>query len=116
MPNHIRKRIASLHELILGGLHIENLDKIVVECDALSQDSQSVLSFFVLKHVFAEIAAALEGEAVALDRHEDLISGIAENSILILDRIEEGKRTEVGNLEFLVSLHVRNLNVFRSDR
>ena len=31
MPNHIKERIASLRDLIKGGLHQENLDQIVAE-------------------------------------------------------------------------------------
>ena len=116
MSNHIRQRIASLRELIKEGLYQENLDKIVAECNTLSQDTSNVLSFFVLKQLFAEISAALEGEAVEINRHKDLISGIAESSILILDKIVNNKGVEVGDLQPLVSTHIRNLNVFRSER
>lgn len=116
MPNHIRQRIASLRELIAAGLHQGNLDEIVADCNALSQDTSHVLSFFVLKKLFAEISAALEGEAVTLERFKDLTFGVAEAAILILDKIENGTQVEVGDLESLVSSHIRNLNVFRSDR
>jgi hypothetical protein len=54
LSNHINRRIASLRKLIKGGLHQENLDKIVFECNALAQDTSSVRAFFVLKQVFAE--------------------------------------------------------------
>jgi hypothetical protein len=116
MPNHIRERISSLRKLIKEGLYQENLDKIVAECNALSQDTSYVLAFFVLKHVFAEISEALEGEAVDFDRHKDLISGMAESSVLILDKIMNDERIEVGDLESILSTHIRNLNVFRSER
>src|SRR5437879_7069508 len=41
MPNHIKERIASLRNLIKGGLHQENLDQIVAEAAFLSQPSTS---------------------------------------------------------------------------
>ncbi len=116
MPSHISQRIASLRELIRGGLHEENLDKIVVECNALAQDTPHVLAFFVLKQVFTEISAALEGEAVGVDQHRELISGLAEATLLILDKIESNQSVQYGELESIVRTHVRNLNVFRSDR
>lgn len=89
MSNHISRRIASLRKLIEGGLHQENLDKMVSECNAPSQDTPHVLTFFVLKQVFAGMSAALEGEAVALEQHKDLISGIAGLAIRMLDKLEK---------------------------
>jgi hypothetical protein len=84
MPNHTKQRIASLRELIKGGLDVENLDKIVAECNALAQDTSNVLSFFILKQVFAEMSAAFDGEAVTVTQHKDVVSGIAEPSIWLL--------------------------------
>ncbi|MGA3283542.1 MAG: hypothetical protein ABSD57_03675 [Verrucomicrobiota bacterium] len=116
MSHHINRRIASLRELIKGGFHQENLDKIVSECNALAQDTSYVLTFFVLKQVFAEMSAALDGEAVAIEQHQDLISGITKPAILILDKVEKNEQIEVADLENIVRTHVRNVNVFRSDR
>lgn len=116
MANHIIRRIASLRELIRSGLQQENLDRIVAECNALSQDTPYVLNFFVLKNVFAEISAAIEGEAVGVEQHRELTAGLAEASIVILDKIEGNQSVEAGELESIVRAHVRNLNVFRSDR
>jgi hypothetical protein len=65
MSHRINRRIASLPELIGGWFHQENLDKIVSGCNALAQDTSYVLAFFVLKQVFAEMSAALDGDAVA---------------------------------------------------
>ena len=59
MPNHISQRIASLRKLVKEGLHEANLDNIVRECNGLFQDSSQILIFFVLKHVFADLAAAI---------------------------------------------------------
>lgn len=116
MSNHINRRIASLRELIQSGLHQENLDKIVSECNALAQDTSHVLTFFVLKQVFAEMSAALEGEAVAVAQHKDLISSISELAILILDKVENDEQIETAGLENLVRAHIRNVNILRSDR
>ncbi len=116
MPNHIKERIASLLELIKGGLRQENLDKMVCECDALAQDTSYVLAFFVLKQVFAETSGALEGEAVALGRYQDLTSEIAASASAVLGKALNNKRIEAADLEPIVGKHIRNLNIFRSDR
>ena len=116
MPSHISQRIASLRKLIRGGLHEENLDRIVVECNALAQDTPHVLAFFVLKQVFAEMSAALDGEAVGVDQHKELISDLTEASLVALDKVEGNQSVEVAELESIVRTHLRNLNVFRADR
>lgn len=116
MSNHINQRIAYLRELIQAGFHQANLDKMVAECNVLAQDTSHVLPFFVLKKVFAEMSVALEGEAVAIDQFRDLTAGVAEPSILILDKIAKNERIEATDLESVVRAHIRNVNVFRSDR
>ena len=116
MSNHINRRIASLRELIKDGLHQENLDKIVSECNALAQDTPSVLAFFVLKQMFAEMSAVLEGEAVAVEQHKDLISDITGTAILILDKLQNDGPIEFADLEALVRIHLRNVNIFKADR
>ena len=116
MSNHINRRIASLRELIQSGLHQENLDKIVSECNALAQDTPSVLAFFVLKQVFAEMSAVLEGEAVAIEQHKDLISDITGPVIIVLDKLQNNEPIEIADLEALVRVHLRNVNIFRADR
>ena len=116
MFNHINRRIASLRELIKGGLYQENLDKIVSECNALAQDTSHVLTFFVLKQVFAEMSAVLEGEAVVVEQHKDLISDITGSAILILGKVENDEPIEFTDLEALVRIHLRNVNIFRADR
>ena len=115
MSHHINRRIASLRELIKGGLHQENLDKMVAECNALSQDTSLVLPFFVLKNVFKELSSAFDRGAVTVEQHEDLISNITGPAILILNKIEKNEPVQIEILETLVRDHVRNINVFRSD-
>ena len=75
-----------------------------------------MFSVFSLKQLFAETAAALEGEAVGVDRHKELTSGLAEASLVLLDKIEGNQSVQYGELESIVHTHVRNLNVFRSGR
>jgi hypothetical protein len=116
MSHHINRRIASLRELIEGGLHQENLDKMVAECSALSQDTSFVLSFFILKHVFAELSTVLERDAVSVEQFNDLTSGIANSVILILNKVEKNELVEIEALESIVRRHVHNINVFRSIR
>ena len=115
MSNHIGRRIASLRKLVKGGLHQENPDKIVSECDALSQDTPRALTFFVLKQVFAEMSAVLEGEAVALEQHKDLIPGIAGLAIHILDKLENDAQVELADLGTIARAHIRNVNILRVD-
>ena len=62
------------------------------------------------------MSAALDGEAVAIDQFRDLTSGVAGPSILILDKVAKNECVETADLEPLVRTHLRNLNVFRSDR
>lgn len=116
MSNHVNRRIASLRELIGDGLHPENLDKLVSECNALAQDTPSVLAFFVLKQVFAELSAVMEGEAVAVEQHKDLISDITVAVIHILDKLQNDEPIEFTDLEAIVRVHLRNVNIFRADR
>jgi hypothetical protein len=116
MPKHIDQRIAFLRKLVKDGLFQENLDKIVVECNALAQDTSYVLTFFVLKHLFQEMSAALEGEAVNIDQHKELASGIGDAFNLILDKVANNEQIEITDLESIVRTHIRNVNIFRSDR
>jgi hypothetical protein len=116
MPNHTSQRIASLRELIKAGLYQENLDKIVAICNALAQDTSYVLTFFVFKQMFREMAAALDAEAVSPEQHLDLIVETADTAILILDKVANGEKIEADELEAMVGTHIRNLNVFKSDR
>ena len=116
MPNHVSLRIASLRDLIETGLYQANLDRIVAECGELSQDSPYVLEFFVMKQIFSEISASLDGEPVTAARHEDLVLGIAQTSIVLLDKMLNGEQVQFFELKEFVATHVRNVNLFRADR
>jgi hypothetical protein len=116
MPNHVNQRIASLRSLIGSGLHQANLDKIISECNGLAQDTSYVLVFFVLKNVFADLSAALEGEAVTVEQFKELTHEISRFAGLIIDKTSNAEEVEAAQVELLVSTHLRNLNVFRSGR
>src|SRR6266567_1010051 len=78
MPNHINQRVLRLRELVQQGLHEENLDRAVRECNSLAQDSPRVLLFFTLKNIFGELAEALESGAIEVSRFEEFVRGISE--------------------------------------
>jgi hypothetical protein len=102
--------------LIEKGFYEENLDALVVECNALAQDTSYALPFFVLKHVFLEMAAIWESGAVRVDAHNDLICGITDDCKAVLDKAVNGEEIEAADLEQLVRTHLRNVNVFRSEQ
>jgi hypothetical protein len=116
MPNHINQRIASLRNLIGSGLHQANLDKVTFECSGLAQDTSYVLVFYVLKRIFAEMSAALDGEAVVVEQLSDLTREISEPVLLILNKVSNAEKIEAAELESIVSTHLRNLHVFRASR
>jgi hypothetical protein len=67
-----------LLEVLSGDLSQEPLEWLAKEFETLAQDRSHTLVFFVLQSVCQRLAAALDGEAVPLDRVQDLTAGIAE--------------------------------------
>lgn len=116
MPNHISQRIVFLRKLAESGLHQENLDRIVGECSSLSQDTQNVLVFFVLKHVFRELSDVLEGEAVQFEQFNELNAGLCKSFIEILNKIENAEDVTFNDLESLVRIQINNVSIFKSGR
>ena len=114
IPDHINERIARLCELVQAGLFEENLDSIVRECGSLAQDSVHVLVFFTLKNVFMELCHALDCGAIEVTRHQELVAGIAEKAIPILQKLAAGNRVAPEEIEDLVRTHVVNRNLFSS--
>lgn len=114
MPDHVNQRIARLCELVEAGLSEENLDKMVQECGSLAQDSTQVLAFFVLKNIFAELSHTLQGEAVEVTRHQELIAGITEKTTAMLRKLAADTPVSLEEVEELVRTHVVNRNLFRS--
>jgi len=58
------------------------------------------------------LASALDGEAVSVDRFEELTAGIADQIADILRDLQRGNAA-IGKLEPLVTTLFRNLGLFR---
>jgi hypothetical protein len=114
MPNHINQRITRLRELVQQGLHEENLDRAVRECNSLAQDSPQVLVFFTLKNIFKELAETLESGAIEVPRYEELVRGISKKVSALLQKLVSANSVVSDELEDLVRTHVVNRNLFRS--
>ena len=114
MPDHVNQRIVRLCELVEAGLFGDNLDKIVQECGSLAQDSTHVLAFFTLKNIFAELAHTLDGEAIEVTRHQELMAGIREKTTAMLRKLAADTPVSLEEVEELVRTHVVNRNLFRS--
>jgi hypothetical protein len=114
MSKQIAERIASLRKRIDGGLCLDNLDALIALCASLAQDTPNPLDFFVLKHVFADLCGALEGEAVAVDRFQELTEGVRAEASSILAKIEIGRDIDRSSLESLVRNHLTQLALFRA--
>jgi len=114
-----------LRELVQQGLHEENLDRAVRECNSLAQDSPHVLLFFTLKNIFRELAEALESGAIEVSRFEELLlqkllSGDSVTSDEIdpmvgIGRRKTDKRTIGGSDEEPRRVNVRTTRVGRID-
>ena len=66
----------------------------------------------MLQNVCQRLASALDGEAVSVDRFEELTVGIADEIADILRDLRQGKAA-IGKLEPLVITLFRNLSLFR---
>jgi hypothetical protein len=105
-------RISSLVSALSGELSQERLEWLAEEFEALAQDRPQTLVFFVLQNVCQRLASALEGEAVSLQRFEELTAGIAEQIADVLRDVKQGHNA-VDKLEPLVTTLFRNLGLFR---
>lgn len=114
MPDHINQRISRLRELLREGLHEENLNRAVRECSSLAQDSRHVLVFFTLKNVFKELADTLEGDAIEVTRHRELVQGVSEKVLPLLAKVASDSPIHPEEIEDLVRTHVVNRNLFNS--
>jgi hypothetical protein len=104
-------RISRLLDVLSGDLSQDRLEFLAKELEGLAQDRRQTLAFFVLQHVCQRLASALEGEAVSLERFEELTAGIAEQIADVLRDVEQGN-TDVAKLELLVGSLVRNLGLY----
>jgi hypothetical protein len=83
-------RISRLLNALSGELSQEKLESLSREFEALAQDRAETLLFFVLQNVCQRLAAALEGEAVSVERFKELTVGIADQIADILRDLQQG--------------------------
>jgi hypothetical protein len=105
-------RISPLLSALSGGLSQEKLELLSREFNSLAQDRAETLVFFVLQNVCQRLAAALEGEAVSIERFQELTAGIADQIADILRDVQQGN-AGVAKLDALVVMLFRNLGLFR---
>ena len=105
-------RISPLLSALSGGLSQEKLELLSREFNSLAQDRAETLVFFVLQNVCQRLASALEGEAISVERFQELTAGIADQIANILRDIQQGNAA-IAKLEPLVVTLFRNLCLFR---
>ena len=105
-------RISPLLSALSSGLSQEKLELLSREFNSLAQDRAEPLVFFVLQNVCQRLASALEGEAVSVERFQELTAGIADQIANILRDVQQGN-AGVAKLEALVVMLFRNLGLFR---
>ena len=105
-------RISPLLSALSGTLSQETLESLSREFKALAQDRAETLVFFVLQNVCRRLASALEGEAVSVERFQELTTGIADQIANILRDLQQGN-SAIAKLEPLVVTLFRNLGLFR---
>src|SRR6266481_6952703 len=105
-------RVSRLLSALSGGLSQDKLELLSGEFSSLAQDRAETLVFFVLQNVCQRLASALEGEAVSVDRFEELTAGIADQIADILRDLQQGNAV-IGKLEPLVITLFQNLGLFR---
>lgn len=101
-------RISRLLSALSGELSQQELESLGREFNSLAQDRTESSVFFVLQNVCQRLASALEGEAVPVERFEELTAGIAEQITGILRDLQSGNR-DVAKLDRLVATLFRNL-------
>jgi hypothetical protein len=105
-------RISPLLSALSGTLSQEKLELLGREFNSLAQDRAETLVFFVLQNVCQRLAVALDGEAVSVERFQELTAGIADQIADILRDVQQGN-ANVAKLEALVVTLFRNLGLFR---
>lgn len=109
-----KQKIEHLLSLVREGLYEDNLNKLISTTHELSQDTGFSLLLFALKHVFSELANALEGEAVDFQRFQDLTDETKSKIIGILQSVCALELVPYEELEDLISLHIAKLSLFRN--
>jgi hypothetical protein len=104
-------RLSRLIDALSGALSQEKLEFLATEFEGLAQDRPQTLTFFVLQHVCQRPASALEGEAVSVERFEELTSGVADHIREILVEVEQGI-ARFDKLDRLVAMLFENLGLY----
>jgi hypothetical protein len=104
-------RISRLLEALPSGLSQEKLESLSNEFNSLAQDRAETLVFFVLQNVCQRLASALEGEAVSVERFDELTTGITDQIAGVLRDLQQGN-AGIAKLEPLVTTLFRNLGLF----
>ncbi len=107
-------RLSRLVDSFFGDLSQEKLESLSREFEALAQDRAETLVFFVPQNVCQRLTSALEGEAVSVERFEELTTGIADQIADILRDLQKGT-TALPKLEPLVTTLFRNSGLFRHE-
>jgi uncharacterized protein (UPF0335 family) len=105
-------RISQSLELLEGELSQERLERLAQAFEALAQDRSQTLAFFVLQNVCERLVSALEGEAVSVERFEELTAGIADQITDVLRDLQRGN-CDFAKLELLVVSLFQNLGLYR---
>ena len=114
LPSH-NQQIESLCNLVQKGLNLETAEQLVQVCSNLAQDSGTeAIFFYTLKNIFADVASALDGQAVDADRYDSLTCETQKELLHLLEPLQQNLTAEVDKLEILVSNHIARLSVFRA--
>jgi hypothetical protein len=108
------QKIEHLLSLINEDLFLDNLNKLIWRSHELSQDTGFSLLFFSLKHIFSELANALDGEAVEFQRFHELTDETRPRIVSILQYVRARDSVPNQELEDLVALHIVKLSLFRN--
>lgn len=109
-----KQKIEHLLSLVREGLSEDNLNKLVSATHELSQDTGFFLLLFALKHIFLELANALEGEAVDFQGFHDLTDETGSKIVSILQSVCALESVPYEELEDLISLHIAKLSLFKN--
>lgn len=110
-----KHQIECLLSLVQGGLNLETAERLVQISSSLAHDSgNEAIIFYTLKNVFADIANALDGEAVDAELFNSLTSETQKDLLNLLEPLRQDAPVETKKLEFLVGNHIARLSIFRA--
>jgi hypothetical protein len=107
------QKIEHLLSRLTDGLFLDNLNKLVSTSQELCQDTDLSLLFFSLKHIFAELANALDDQAVDVQRFNEVTDETRSRIASILQVVRAGDSVPYQELEALIAHHIVALSLFR---